>query len=136
MKKLLQVFLISIIFISCREEIVSPDNPAGNINEPVYSRTSFSYTFTINAENITRLVRDNTNLNITSSRIFLIIDDYASGRVEINIQNDDSFIIYSSVFANNTYGIIEEFEGYLPAYITINFIDFTGKFKVILSNSD
>ena len=136
MKFFLQIFSLSVLLISCRQEIVPPDNPAGNINEPVYTRTNFSYSFAINASRITRTVIDNTYLNTTSSRIYLVISDHSSGSVEIKVQNDNSFVLYSSVFDNDTDGIFRELDGYQPNIITLNFIDFTGKFKFTLTDRE
>jgi hypothetical protein len=136
MKFFLQILSLSVLLISCRQEIVPPDNPAGNINEPVYTRTNFSYSFAINASRITRTVIDNTYLNTTSSRIYLVISDHSSGSVEIKVQNDNSFVLYSSVFDNDTDGIFRELDGYQPNIITLNFIDFTGKFKFTLTDRE
>ena len=136
MKFFLQILSLSVLLISCRQEIVPPDNPAGNINEPVYTRTNFSYSFTINANRITTMVIDNTYLNTTSSRIYLVISDHSSGSVEIKVQNDNNFVLYSSVFDNDTDGIFRELDGYQPNIITMNFIDFTGKFKFTLTDRE
>jgi len=136
MKFFLQILSLSVLLISCRQEIVPPDNPAGNINEPVYTRTNFSYSFAINANRITRTVIDNTYLNTTSSRIYLVISDHSSGSVEIKVQNDNNFVLYSSVFDNDTDGIFRELDGYQPNIITMNFIDFTGKFKFTLTDRE
>jgi hypothetical protein len=136
MKFFLQILSLSVLLISCRQEIVPPDNPAGNINEPVYTRTNFSYSFAINASRITRTVIDNTYLNTTSSRIYLVISDHSSGSVEIKVQNDNNFVLYSSVFDNDTDGIFRELDGYQPNIITLNFIDFTGKFKFTLTDRE
>ena len=136
MKFFLQILSLSVLLISCRQEIVPPDNPAGNINEPVYTRTNFSYSFAINANRINRTVIDNTYLNTTSSRIYLVISDHSSGSVEIKVQNDNNFVLYSSVFDNDTDGIFRELDGYQPNIITMNFIDFTGKFKFTLTDRE
>jgi hypothetical protein len=136
MKFFLQILSLSVLLISCRQEIVPPDNPAGNINEPVYTRTNFSYSFAINASRITRTVIDNTYLNTTSSRIYLVISNHSSGSVEIKVQNDNNFVLYSSVFDNDTDGIFRELDGYQPNIITLNFIDFTGKFKFTLTDRE
>ena len=136
MKFFLQILSLSVLLISCRQEIVPPDNPAGNINEPVYTRTNFSYSFTINANRITTMVIDNTYLNTTRSRIYLVISDHSSGSVEIKVQNDNNFVLYSSVFDNDTDGIFRELDGYQPNIITMNFIDFTGKFKFTLTDRE
>lgn len=136
MKLAFKILLIALTFASCRQDIVPPDNPAGNINEPFFSRTNFSYTFTINADRITRKVVDYTNLNSTRSRFFLVIDDHSSGSVEIEIHDDENYIIYTSLFETGTSGVFREIEGYEPDFITLNFIDFTGKFRITLTERE
>ena len=63
--KKIKIFLYSLllIFFSCREEIISPDNPTGNINEPFLTRTGNSYIFSINASNITAMKNNSPNIN-------------------------------------------------------------------------
>ncbi len=136
MKYFIQIIFFSILFISCREEVISPGNPAGNINEPYASRTKFSYSFTINADNITQTVIDNTYLNTARARIFASVSDYSSGNVEIILKNQSNHLIYSTTIESNTTGRFNEFEGYQPDIITIKFVDFTGKFRVTLTDRD
>jgi hypothetical protein len=136
MKIILTIFFFSILFISCRQDVVPPDNPAGNINEPQLTRTNFSYTFTINAERITRTVNDNTNLNTIKSRFYAVINDYSSGSVEIILKESDNNVIYSVMFSGNTGGTFKELEGFEPAIITISFVNFTGKFRVSLTDRE
>lgn len=135
MKSAIHIFLFSVLFISCRQDVIPPDNPAGNINEPVYSRTNFSYTFTINASNITRTVTNSTFLDTFRSRIQVVVVDYSSGSVEVVVEDDD-VRLYSAVLNQNTNGMLEEINGFRPETITINFIDFTGKFRVTLTDRE
>jgi hypothetical protein len=65
-----------------------------------------------------------------------MISDHSSGSVEIKVQNDNNFVLYSSVFDNDTDGIFRELDGYQPNIITLNFIDFTGKFKFTLTDRE
>ena len=135
MKFILQILVSFLfLFISCRQEIVPPDNPAGNINEPHLTRTKFSYTFSINANKITETVKDNTFLNTFRSRIYAVINGYSSGSVEIIIQTDQDNILYSEVFDDDTNGTFTEIEGNQPKVIIFKFNDFTGKFKVTVTD--
>ena len=136
MKFKLQLFFLSLmlLFISCRQEIVPPDNPAGNINEPQLTRTNFSYIFSINANKITENVVDNTFLNTSRSRIYPVINDHSSGSVEIIVQADQDNVLYSAVFDSDTNGSFTEIEGQQPRVIIFNFSDFTGKLKVTLTD--
>jgi hypothetical protein len=135
MKSVIQILVLAVLFISCRQDVIPPDNPAGNINEPVYSRTNFSYTFTINASNITRTVTNNTFLDTFRSRIHIVVNDYSSGRVEILVEDDD-VRLYSAVINQNTSGMLQEINGFRPEIITINFINFTGKFRLTLTDGE
>jgi hypothetical protein len=136
MKKI-KIFLFSILFlfISCREEIISPDNPTGNINEPFLTRTNNSYIFSINANDITATINDNTFLNSVKSNIYSIIADYSSGYVEVKVKTSGNSVLYSEVFESNTRGSLRNINGYHPEIIAINFQHFTGKLKVTLSRS-
>ena len=58
MKNVLILKLVTIIFLfilvllnSCREDIIKPDSPVSNTNEPVTSNGQNYYSFTIKAEN-------------------------------------------------------------------------------------
>lgn len=133
-KLLLILFSLSLLICSCRQEIVPPDNPAGNINEPQLTRTNFSYIFSINANRITENVVDNTFLNTSKSRIYPVINDHSSGSVEITVQADQNNILYSAIFDGDTNGSFTEIEGQQPRVIIFNFNDFTGKFKVTLTD--
>ena len=86
-----------------------------------------------------RAVPDGVNWPINwklFSKLYLVINDYSSGTVEIRVHNGDNYLIYSSVLDYNTSGIFKEFDGYQPKIITIKFVDFTGKFKVTLVDRD
>ena len=135
MKFILQIFIsFLLLFISCRQEIVPPDNPAGNINKPQLTRTNFTYTFSINANKITKKIVDYTYLNTFKSRIYAVINDHSSGSVEIIIKADQNNVLYSAVFDNDTNGTFTKIEGQQPKVIIINLNDFTGKLKVTLTD--
>lgn len=135
-KLLLIFFPLQLLFFSCRQEIVPPDNPAGNINEPQLTRTNFSYTFTINANKITETITDNTYLNTLRSRISVVINDHSSGSVEVIVKSNQNNIVYSELLDGDTNILRNEIEGQQPSVIIFSFINFTGKFKVTLTAID
>jgi hypothetical protein len=132
--KLPIILLSLLLFSSCRQEIVPPDNPVGNINEPNLTRTSNSYIFSINAKNMTTTVTDDTFLNTFRARINSIIADHTSGSVQIKLQNYQDNILYSVVFDDNTNGSSSNINGQQPQKIMFVFNNFTGKLKVTLTN--
>ena len=136
MKKI-KIFLFSLLllFVSCREEIIAPDNSTGNINEPFLTRTSNSYIFSINASNITATIDDNTFLSTVKANIYSIIADYSAGYVEVEVKTSTNSVLYSEVFESDTRGTLKNINGFRPEIIAINFQNFTGKLKVTLSSS-
>ena len=136
MKLILLLILLAtqFLFISCRQEVISPKNSLDNINEPQLSRTSTSYTFSINANNITETITDFTSLNTIKSSIHPVISEYSSGSVEIIIQLDQNNVLYSTVFDYNTNNSFTEIDGHEPKFIIFNFYNFTGKFKATLTD--
>ncbi len=128
-------FFTLLLFISCREEIISPDNPIGNINEPLLTRTNNSYIFSINANNITATINDNTFLNTVRANIYSIIADYSSGNVQVQVKTGSNSVLYSQTFEGNTRGILGNINGSQPQVIAIDFRNFTGKFQVTLSRA-
>ena len=136
MKKIKIFFFFTLfLFISCREEIIPPDNPIGNVNEPLLTRTNNSYVFSINANNITASINDNTFLNTFKANVYSIIADYSSGSVQVQVKTNTNSVLYSEVFKSDTRGILENISGSQPQIIAINFQNFTGKFQVTLSGS-
>ncbi len=132
--KLLILFLPLVIFYSCRQEIVPPSSE-GNINEPVLTRTSNSFIFSINADKKTATLIDNTFLNTNRSSIFSVINDHSSGFVEVKIRANQNNIVYSQVFDNNTTGTFK-IEGYQPEVLILSFNNFTGKVRITLTNTE
>jgi len=131
-----QILFFLFLFASCRENIVQPENTAGNKNEPFSTRTNYSYSFTINAEEITREVTDKTNLNSFKSRISITVNNHSSGSAEIKIETGSNQLIYYKTINSNTSGISTEIEGNVPNLLTINFVNFTGILKIVLTEID
>jgi hypothetical protein len=133
----IKIFLFSLtfIFISCREEIIPPDNPTSNINEPSHTRTGSSYIFSINADKITTSITDKTFLKTFRSKIYSVITDYSSGYVELEVKTSWNSVLYNEIFENDTRGTLTDIIGSRPEIIVVNFQNFTGKLKVTLSGS-
>ena len=79
------VVTVLLLFLSCREDILVPDNLATNVNEPILQNESNSYSFVINAQNISIDVVNNTYFSANTSRISITIVDYSSGYISVRI---------------------------------------------------
>lgn len=137
MKTLTVISLIIILFSafllsSCREDVVAPGNPAGNINQPIRLKSNSSYTFIINAENITASLLDNSGITSRHSELFLSLDDYKQGRVNFNIIEYSNQLVYQKQLSDNLSQMTVSLEGNTPDIINISFSNFTGKLKIQL----
>ena len=126
-------FLAAFIFNSCREEIISPKNNSGNLNEPFKSSYRNSYTFILNAENISQTVVDYPTISYSNSRIFVSVLDHGSGSVEVVILTKSREVLYRNKLVKNNNGSYGVVEGIKPEIIEIYLNKFTGKLKFQLT---
>jgi len=126
---------VILLSISCREDIIAPDNFVTNVNEPILINESNSYSFVINAQNISIDVVNNTNFSTNTSRISITIVDYSSGYVSVRIidkQSNNRF----SYFGNDDQDFFTEaLNGYVPASVGIKAVDFSGKLKIDMNRT-
>ena len=127
-------FFVAVVLlsISCREDIIPPDNFATNVNEPILINESNSYSFVLNAQNISIDVVNNTNFNANTSRVSITIVDYTSGSVRIRIIDEQSNSRFSYYGNDEEDLFTEPLNGYVPASVGIRTVDFSGKLKIEL----
>ena len=125
-------FLLSgiLLFSSCREEIIAPGNPAGNVNEPVRIKAKFSYSFYINAVNVTTSVADVSGISSIHSTVSVSLEDYKEGVAAFNIYDNASNLVYRKIIAENDLQVSEILDGSSPDQVLINFTNFTGKLQI------
>jgi hypothetical protein len=125
--------LLFIIAVSgCREDIIPPNDPVTNVNEIVQRRTSNSYTFLINAKNISFSVVDQPGLNSYKTRLSLSVAEYGSGEANITVLSTD-LVLKESKLDNNVTGTYTDITGLNPDIIKIICRNFTGQLKVQLT---
>jgi hypothetical protein len=122
-----------ITLTSCREEIIPPNNPTGNMNQPVKEVTLNSYSFLINAGDITYNLYDYVRFENSRAQVYLSIFDYNSGSVEISLIGKSKRVIYSKKVESDLNGEYFRITNEIPDAVIINFKDFTGKFKLTVS---
>lgn len=127
------IFSSLMIFISCREEIIQPDNISGNINQPTQIKEFNSYTFIINADNANFTLTEPTSFTFDIVNLLITNLDYSKGVVKLNILNDNGDPYFEYFVNEEIASRIISVEGFIPSSIKIQLIDFTGKLKVQLS---
>ena len=132
--KYLTFLIIPVLIIcGCREEIIEPDNIAGNINQPVKTNHQNYYSFAINAENISTNNIDYTVFTGNLSRFSFSLNHYVSGMAEVLIYNRFNKIIFAAIIDETNEGSSFSIENEQPFSIQIKLNDFSGKLKITLS---
>jgi hypothetical protein len=130
LKKFTLLLIILIVSFSCREEIIEPDNLAGNINEPVQLRERNSYAFLLNAENLTMTLSVPLYFSSARTRFNVRLIDYESGYTNISVQDISNIERFRYYIAEEVSYHTELLDGYVPTTININTENFSGKIKI------
>ncbi len=127
--------LTAILLSSCREDVIAPGNEAGNVNQPVRLKSGSSYTFIINAENISTSFFDYSGVNSSHSQLLLSLEDYSQGRAGFNIYDTGNRLVYQKLMTENVKPISASLDGITPVYLEITFNNFSGKLRIqVFSN--
>lgn len=134
---MIKLFLIItlIILSGCREEILEPYNPAGNINQPYQEKKLNYFNLVMTALNLTYEIDSDLNFNSSDSRILVSVIDRQSGKVTINVLNDSKNLIYVASIETEVPGLVDRIQGNIPNKVKIIFKDFSGKVKIQLSKN-
>lgn len=129
-------FLIILSFISltfCREEILEPYNPAGNVNQP-FQETKLNYVnLVFTGEKFSAEFDVELNFNSSESRILISVVDRKEGNVTVNILNENNSSIYKATIETEVPNLIDRIRGNIPNVVKINCSQFSGKFRLQLS---
>lgn len=124
--------LLLLIFNGCREEIIEPNNPAGNKNFPVREEKENYFNISINADNLTREMFFDTRFSTETNMVNLNVIDRQSGTCTLKIISKDNTILYSSIIEISNINIRHRIAQGLPSKVFLKFDSFTGQIKLIL----
>jgi hypothetical protein len=130
LKKFIWLFLIFLFSISCREEIIEPDNLVGNINEPVQIRERNSYSFLVNANKLSMSLSVPLYFSAAKTRFNISLIGYESGYTNISAQDISNIERFKYYIAEEVSYHTELLDGYVPTTIDINMENFSGKIKI------
>ena len=128
-KTLLLLFIL-LSFYSCREYIIPPDNPIGEINETIRLTSNNSYTFILNANNISTTVQDHPGLNSQHSVLVITLTDYEQGNVSLKVSEFSKQLVYQKTMTDNIDQLAINLDYVSPDIVNIIFTNFTGKLKI------
>jgi hypothetical protein len=133
MKKIwVMIIVVVVMFAGCREEVIAPNNPAGNINDPIQQRTNNSYTFLINAEDFSYKILVPNTVSGQKYRIVYSLRDYSSGNASVLVLSAAQTVVLSKIIDENADGRILNVDGDSAKQLELNFVNFTGKLSVSL----
>jgi len=130
LRKVVLLIIIIFISVSCREEIIEPDNFVGNINEPVQLIERNSYTLFLNAKNLTMNLTVPAYFSSSRIRFNITLIDYESGYANVSAQDLNKIERFRYFIAEDVSYHTELLDGYIPTSITIRTENFTGKIKI------
>ena len=130
MKKLAILSIVFILFSSCREEIIEPDNFVENVNEPVQINERNSYIFLLNAQDFSMNLSVLASFNSFRTRFNVTLIDYESGYISIAVKDYDQQERFRYFVAEDVSFHSDLLDGYVLKTININTVNFSGKIKV------
>ena len=129
-KKILVFFSILFLSVSCREEIIPPDNFIENVNEPVQVRNFNSFVLLLNAENFTMNLNIPPNFTSVKTRFNIKLIDYGSGYTTISVLDNNSVERFRYFAGDEVTYDSELLDRFVPVSIQIRTSDFSGKLRI------
>jgi len=130
LKKLTLVLVILMVSLSCREEIIQPENLVGNINEPVQITERNSYALLLNAKNLTMSLSVPLYFSSARTRFNVSLVGYESGYTNVIVQDISNLERFRYYIAEEVSYHTELLDGYIPSTINISTDNFSGKIKI------
>jgi hypothetical protein len=130
--KIIFILIILLSIISCREEVIEPNNFVGNVNEPIQINQRNSYTFLVNAQELSMNLSANASFNSASTRITITLRDHKSGYVSIIIRDSQNNERYRHTQTEDVSSYSNAINGFIPNTIHIVAVDFSGKLRIEL----
>ena len=130
MQKISLILIILIIALSCREEIIQPDNFVENINEPVQINERNSYIFLLIARGLSMNLSVPAYFNSYRARFNVTLIDYETGYISIAVEDMESRERFRYFLAEDVSYHSDLLDGYVLKTIKIRTENFSGKIKI------
>ncbi len=118
------------IFLSCREEIIEPDNFVENVNDPVQIMDRNSFTFLLNAKTFSMNLTVPAYFNSVRTRFNITLIDYESGYTDITVHDVEERERFNYFIAEDVSFHSDLLDGFVPSVIRIRTENFSGKLKI------
>jgi hypothetical protein len=116
--------------MSCREEVIAPDNFVENINEPVQINERNSYILLLNAKNFSMDLSVPAYFSSNRARFNVTLIDYESGYFSIAVEDFNQTERFRYFISEDVSYHSDILDGYVLSKINIKADNFSGKIKV------
>lgn len=130
LRKIFQLSVVLLLCLSCREEIIPPDNLVENVNEPVQVKNHNSFVLLLNAEDFTMDLTVPPNFSSLRTRFNIKLIDYGSGYATVSVQDNTSRERFRYFASDEVTFDTELLDGYVPGSFQIRTTNFSGKLRI------
>ena len=119
-----------LITLSCREEVIEPDNFVEKVNEPVQINERNAYTFLLNARDFSMNLSVPAYFSTIRTRFNVTLIDYESGYLSISVEDYDERERFRYFVAEDVSYHSDLLDGYVLKTINIITERFSGKIRI------
>ena len=130
MKRIALLLMTFLITLSCREEVIEPDNFVENVNEPVQINERDAYTFLLNAQDFSMNLSVPAYFSSIRTRFNVTLIDYESGYISISVEDYDERERFRYFVAEDVSYHSDLLDGYVLKTINIRTERFSGKIRI------
>jgi hypothetical protein len=130
LKKITLIISLILISLSCREEVIEPDNFVENINEPVQINERNSYILLLNAKEFTMSLSVSAYFNSFRTRFNATLVDYETGYISVSVEDFEERERFRYFLAEDISYHSDLLDGFVLKTIKIKTVNFSGKLKL------
>ncbi len=129
------ILILLLLNISCRVDIIEPNNPAGNKNIPVKEGKENYFNLAINADRLSTEMNFDANFSSENNSVSLKVNDRQSGTCTLRVISSENKTLYSAIIEINDLDIRQRINQGIPSKIRLICDNFTGKIKIVINKS-
>ena len=117
---------------SCKEENSTPTTVNENLNSPVTTNLTNSFTYSINANQYSDNIQSDLNFLSDSLVVTLVVSNYSSGQAIILVSDSLHATIFSDTVTSNKTIALAHFKITRPRYCSLTITNLTAKLAFVI----
>lgn len=123
------MIVLTVSFLSCEDKSTSPTS--NNLNAPVITNVTNSFTYSANAKQYSDNSQNNLSFLSDSLIVTLSFTDYLSGQAIVSVRDSLNTAIFSDTLKSNKTTVIVDLKA-IPRYCSIISTNLTGKLVFVV----